>query len=163
MKMLDINEMEVLKLIRVQENSSWNYFAGNLYYTRKMTKEYQADSPDFIDEMIMSTIKEVYPDSRLVQNKNIMWENQMDDILQSYLGETDVEFKMTFMPTIPYDRIRELDSNDMKSHTKEFNISRVSLNDIEKLKYMNNHMHAEIPFDKITEFNGLINKIKFKK
>jgi len=163
MKLLDVNNMEVLKIIRVQDNSKWNYFAGNLYYTRKMTKDYQSHNVDFIDDMIFESIKKDYPDSRIVVNKNIMWENQMNETINSYSGANDVEFKITFMPSIPYDKMDKISNIDTRIHTKEFNINRISLTEKETLKYMTNHIQADIPFEKITEFNTKIQTINFKK
>ncbi len=163
MNLLDINDMQVLKVIRVQDNSKWTYFAGNLHYTRKMTPNYQSINSDFIDDMIFNSIKKVYPDSRLIVNKDIIWEGQMKDILNAYSGVEDISFKMSFIPMVPYDKMTEIYNMDIYIYTKEFYINRVSIIEKEKLKFMNNHMHADIPFDKIVDFNKKIKTINFKK
>lgn len=161
---LNINDFKVLKIIRIEDNSKWNYFAGYLYYIRKLTKKYKAENTDYIDEMIFNSIKKVYPDSRLVVNKDIMFENQLDDILKSFSGKNDISFKISFIPYVPYDKMFEINDKEIYSYTFEFNFNRISLwTDEEKLKYINNHLQAEIPFDKIEDFNYQIKNIEFKK
>lgn len=155
--------MNVLKVIRIQENTNWNYFAGNLYYTRKFTKNYKAENSDYIDEMILTSIKKVFPDSHLVVNKDILFENQLEELLNAYSGKNDVDFKMSFVPSIPYDKIFEINDMEIYSYTFQFNFNRISLFDDDKLKYVNTHMQAEIPFDKIEDFNYKIKTIEFKK
>jgi hypothetical protein len=161
---LNINDFKVLKIIRIEDNSKWNYFAGYLYYTRKLKPKYKAENKDYIDDMILASIKKVYPDSRLVINKDIMFENQLDDILGSFSGKKDIDFKISFIPNVPYDRMYEISDKEIYAYTFEFNFNRISVwTDKEKLKYINNHLQAEIPFDKIDDFNHQIRNIEFKK
>ena len=93
-----------------------------------------------------------------------MFENQLDDILKSFSGKNDINFKISFVPNVPYDKMFEINDKEIYAYTFEFNFNRISLwTDKEKLKYINDHLQAEIPFDKIEDFNFQIRNIEFKK
>lgn len=149
---LKINNLKVLKIIRVQDNMPWNPFSGNLYYTRELTSDYNSSTTDFIDSAILDAIAKVFPDSRLMINRNIVYEGLIDDILQSYPGEEDKEFKITFITDVPFDQFQNIDRLKICNPTLIFKFRRTSLNDPKKLEIVNTHIQAEIPYEKAAEF-----------
>lgn len=159
---LPIEDWKVLKVIKVEDSSNWNYFSGYVYYLRTITPEYDEKTPDFIDQLILNAILEVFPTSRLEFNRNILFKDQLKDTLVRFNGNEDLNFKITFVPYIPNNKIDQIRRMEIYVYTFEMNFFRTSLNDPDKIKFINTHVQAEIPFGKISDFNKAINYIKFK-
>ena len=95
-------------------------------------------------------------------NRNILFKNQLDDILVRFNCNIDLDFKITFVPYIPQDKMDKIRRMEIYLYSFNMHFFRTSLNDLEKIKFINTHVQAEIPFDKISDFNDTINSVKFK-
>ncbi|PBI88401.1 hypothetical protein BSF41_25290 [Flavobacterium sp. ACN2] len=160
---LPIDDWKVLKVIKIEDASNWNYFSGYVYYLRTITPEYNEKAPDFVDQLILNAILEVFPNSRTEFNRNILFKNQLKDTLYRFTGNEDLDFKITFVPYIPYDQMELISKKEVYTYTFDLFFFRTSLNDKDKIKYINTHVQAEIPFDKISVFNDIIKNVEFKK
>lgn len=161
-KPLEFQDVKVLKIILVQDNISWNPFSGYLYYTRSLTSDYNALTNDFIDTAIVEAILKVFPNSRSIVSRNIVYEGLLEDILENYAGFEDKEFKITFITDIPYDQILHIHQLKICNPTLLFNFRRISFNEPKKLEIINTHIQADIAFDQAEEFCENIKSIHKK-
>ena len=158
----DHGNFTVLKVVQIEDINKFQYFSGYVYYLRELTKEYNESTPDFIDDMILGAIRNIYPESRLVFNRNMLFKGQKDESLLDYSGKKDLDFKITFMPNVPYDKYDVVNTMKLYSYTKKLFLIYNSMTNSGLELFINTHVQAEIPFDKIEEFNDKIGSVIFK-
>lgn len=80
MKTIEIlppEEFKVLKVIQI-EGPQWNWFTGYIPYIRKFnSKEYNSEKDDIIDERLLLTLKQNYPNSFLRFSIDIFFKGQL--------------------------------------------------------------------------------------
>lgn len=160
---LPSEQWKVLKIVKVEDPSKWNYFSGYIYYLRNLTTEYDEKKPDYLDELIEQAIRKVYHDSRIEYSKNILFKNQLEDVLKGFTGKKDdsLKFNITFIPEIPFDKMEEVKRKQLYTYTYPLNFSRISFNEAEKLKFLNTHFQSEIPFEMSSDFSERIYSVNF--
>jgi len=159
---LNYGNFTVLKVIEINDINKFQYFSGFLYYQRQLTKEYDEKTPDFLDDMILNAIKASYPDARFTFSRNMLFKGQLEDTLLRFYGKEDLEFKITFMPYIPFDKYDVVNSMGIYCYTKKISLRYNSVTNANIELYVNTHVQAEIPFDQIEEFNSKIESVIFQ-
>jgi hypothetical protein len=157
-QLLNLNDLRVLKVIKVL-GPDWNRFTGYLHYKRYLTKEYNSETTDILDELILAAIKDLFPDSRLWLNKNILFKGEYEDILERVKGGSSIELTIRFIPQIPYDKIHELYGKDLSEYYERFKLNLMLGADSEKIQDIHKFAISYIPFEKIDEFSRLIKTI----
>ena len=157
------NEFKVLKVIRIENINRFQYFSGHLYYIRKLTKEYSAETPDFVDKMIFDAIKKIYPTAIEILNRNIFFQGQQEEMLTQFNGKDDLDFQITFTPFIPLDKYDQISQMEIYGYTKKLFLKYHSMTNKDLPLIVMDHFQTEIPFEKIQDFNAAIKTIEFKK
>jgi len=154
-QLLPNEKFRVLKVIRV-DGPEWNKFTGFISYKRFLTPEYQSLTPDYVDDLIFETIKNIYPNPYLYVNKDILFEGEYEDILKSYQGGTSIDFTIRFSPTIPYEMAAKLVGQEFFEYFPKFKFNLFLNPGNEKIKLIIDFVITYIPFDQIDDFNKKI-------
>jgi len=157
---LEINDFRVLKIIRI-EGPEWNNFTGYFYYKRFFTKDYNSETNDLLDNLILKSIKELNPKSTLCVNKDVLFKGEFEDILKGYTGGTSIDLTIRFTPHIPFDRIYEIAGKELYEYFPKFKLNLFLSENNEKLKHINNFAISYVPFDEIDNFGKLLKTIDF--
>lgn len=157
---LSIEDFRVLKIIKIQ-GPEWNNFTGYIYYKRLLSKKYQSSTPDYIDDLIINSIKELYPGSTLVVNKDILFKGELEDILKGYTGGTSIDFTIRFTPQIPYEKVFSLVGRKFHEYIPKFKLNLFLNEGNEKIHHISDFGIAYIPFEQIDDFNNRIKTIDF--
>ena len=151
-------DFKVLFIIRIMlKHESFPLF-GHLYYTRNLTDNYNANNIDLLDDSIFDSIKKVYPDSYIVVKKNILIQNELENILETYRGKDDLHFNISFSPEIPYEKMSIVNPSDLKGYRIRFDFIR-SIPYNEKTEYINNNLFAEFSVDEARNFDNAIKSL----
>lgn len=156
MEQLNINNFKVLNIIKILDKNSYFPLSGYLYYTRKLTRRYNGNENDFLDNIIINSIKDIYPESFAINSINIYFKDQLEETIDHLGGEkSELDFNIHFIPKISLDEMYELSNYNLKFSNLKLNFIRTFPFDKENSLYINNNIQAYIPLDKWNGFETL--------
>ena len=152
LKALSIDEMRVLKIIRVV-GPDWNYFTGYLPYLRTLRKEYDINNGDYLDEHFIKTVKAAYPSSSLVESALLLFEGELEDRLNAIRGACTKDYSINFFPYIncPYEKLYELQSRIFTNYPTKFSLRLHIENNSDKIKHIHEYELCYIDYTKIDD------------
>ncbi|MFT3823923.1 MAG: hypothetical protein QM731_08380 [Chitinophagaceae bacterium] len=158
-QLLPHEEFKVLKIIRI-DGPEWNWFTGHLPYLRTFDpKTYDSMKGDLLDERILSTIQQNYPQATLRYNNDILFKGELEDNLKWIEGGTRKDITIQFFPLIPYDIIAEFVGRDFFAYPFNFQLRLNLGSQNQKLEWIHDFFLCNLPHDKITELVKTIQPI----
>jgi len=158
---LDEKELRVLKVIRV-EGPTWNRFIGYISYKRFLTKEYNSDTSDYLDDLILNAITNIYENTSLIFNKNIIFKGQYKDIMKGFSGNQNTNFTIRFTPDFSTQDIWKLVGKEFFEYKPKFKFNLSIAPQSNNLQFIGDIGIEYIPFDKLEDFKQRLKSIDFK-
>lgn len=153
--LLEQKDLKVLKVIRIV-GPYWNLFTGYVLYRRPFSKTYNSDTSDLLDIEILNAIKKQFPDSNLVINKEIFFEEEYESIKKMYSNGHTFDFTITFLPLVSHETLNELSKKRIYGYSQKFSISLMAGVNNEKVNDIQHFSMVSIPIEQYTEFEKLL-------
>lgn len=158
-ELLPISEFKVLKVIKIIGNE-WNKFIGYLPYLRDFSPEkYDSHNGDYVDEKIITILRNSFPDSNWWIREEILFKEQLEITLKNIEGNNRKEIIIQFAPLIPYHEASKLVGKTFRAYPYSFHLRLFLSENSNKNEFINDYFICNLPYLNLDELVKTIKPI----
>jgi hypothetical protein len=150
-KLLPSAEFKVLRIIKIVGNE-WNPFIGYLPYLRDFEPlKYDSQNGDEVDEKMITVLRNCFPNSILWIREEILFNDQLQNTLNTLEGSTRKVITIQFAPLIPFEEVPGLVGRTFYAYPFSFDVRLFLSENSTKKELINDYFICNLPYKNLDE------------